>query len=69
MKRSPCILLFAGPNGSGKSTITGQYSVVEYYVNADEIQRIRNCDALEAGQIAHETKTIWLRRNRALRQD
>lgn len=56
MVQTPCILLFAGPNGSGKSTITGQFPQVGCYVNADEIQRVRNCDALEAAQIAYETR-------------
>nr|MBQ4456680.1 zeta toxin family protein [Clostridia bacterium] len=65
MTHTPCILLFAGPNGSGKSTITGQYPLVGYYVNADEIQRVRNCDALEAAQIAHETRNYLVEKKQS----
>lgn len=37
LDRKPMVLVFAGPNGSGKSTITGYFTLVGEYTNADEM--------------------------------
>lgn len=59
----PTVLTFAGPNGSGKSTITKMIRPVGAYINADEIQRIRECSPLEAAVIAEKTREYCLSRN------
>ena len=47
--KKPEIVVFAGPNGSGKSTITDLLRPPMLpYVNADEIQRVLDCDNMEA---------------------
>lgn len=59
----PTVLAFAGPNGSGKSTITAAIAPVGVYINADEIQRVRGCDPMEAAKIAERTREYYLSRN------
>lgn len=59
--RSPVLLVMAGPNGSGKSTITSQWNVVGYYVNADEIKKHLKCDDLTAARIAESTREFLLK--------
>lgn len=56
----PCILVFAGPNGSGKSTVTGRFPLEGVYVNADEIQRVKQCTPEEAAVIAEKTREYLL---------
>lgn len=56
----PILQIFAGPNGSGKSTITAGFPVVGRYVNADEIQRLLGCSALEAAENAEKTRRALL---------
>lgn len=51
----PSLVVFAGPNGSGKSTITKLVSTAGIYVNADDIQKTNNCDALTADEKRNET--------------
>ena len=47
--KKPEIVVFAGPNGSGKSTITNLLRPPMLpYINADEIQRVLDCDNMEA---------------------
>ena len=51
--KKPEIIVFAGPNGSGKSTVTEMLRpATMLYINADEIQRVLDCDNLEAAQKA-----------------
>lgn len=51
--KKPEIVVFAGPNGSGKSTITNLLRPPMLpYINADEIQRVLDCDNMEAAKIA-----------------
>ena len=59
--KKPEIVVFAGPNGSGKSTITDLLRPPMLpYVNADEIQRILDCDNIEAAKIAERgVKITW----------
>lgn len=59
----PTVLAFAGPNGSGKSTITAAIPPVGVYINADEIQRVRGCDPMEAAKITERTREYYLSRN------
>lgn len=56
----PILQVMAGPNGSGKSTISAEYKPIGYYVNADDIQKHLNCGALEAAQIAENTREFFL---------
>lgn len=56
----PTVQVFAGPNGSGKSTVTGEIAVIGMYINADEIQRHLQCDALTAAQNAEKTREYCL---------
>lgn len=56
----PKILVFAGPNGAGKSTVTENERIVGFYVNADEIEKKRNCTPLEAAQIAEATRECFV---------
>lgn len=60
----PSIWVFAGPNGSGKSTVTRRLmdGAPGVYINADMIQAHLGCDALQAAQIAEETREYYLRR-------
>ncbi len=48
----PSLVVYAGPNGSGKSTITNLVETIGLYINADDIQRSNNCDAMTAAQMA-----------------
>ena len=63
MPQQPVLMVYAGPNGSGKSSITQAFPSVGYYVNADEIQKKLNCTAMEAAQIATETREKLLQMN------
>ena len=55
--KKPEIIIFAGPNGSGKSTITELLRPVEMpYINADEIQRVLDCDTMEAAKLAEKRR-------------
>lgn len=56
----PKILIFAGPNGSGKSTVTSNEQIVGFYVNADEIEKLRDCTPLEAAKIAEATREYFV---------
>ena len=57
--KKPEIVVFAGPNGSGKSTITNLLRPPMLpYINADEIQRVLDCDNMEAAKIA-ENRRVW----------
>ena len=56
MQRKPEIIVFAGPNGSGKSTITEMASIIEPYINADDIKKTTHCDDLQAAQMADEMR-------------
>lgn len=53
MATPPIIYVLAGPNGAGKSTVASQV-LPEFnttiFVNADEIEKQRQCTAMEAGQ-------------------
>lgn len=50
------VQMLAGPNGSGKSTVTKNVPIIGLYVNADEIQKYRQCTPLEAAQNAEKTR-------------
>lgn len=52
MSKLPEIRVFAGPNGSGKSTITTEEWIIPPYINADDIARECNVDALTAAKQA-----------------
>ena len=56
----PEIVVFAGPNGSGKTTIKEGVVLNIPYVNADDIQRERNCTNLEAAELADELRGFYL---------
>ena len=59
--KKPEIVVFAGPNGSGKSTITDLLRPPMLpYVNADEIQRVLDCDNMEAAKIAEKRREDYL---------
>lgn len=60
MQSSPTIMIMGGPNGSGKSTITAQYPPIGYYINADDVQRHLQCEALTAAKIAENTREYFL---------
>lgn len=59
--KKPEIVVFAGPNGSGKSTITNLLRPPMLpYINADEIQRVLDCDnrrLLKSQRIG--VKSVW----------
>ena len=57
------LMVVAGPNGSGKSTITSEIQIRGYYINADEIQREKACDPLEAAKIATATREYMVDNN------
>lgn len=57
---SRILQIFGGPNGSGKSSLIKQMSPVGPVVNADEIQKILGCSALEAAQNAEKTREMLL---------
>lgn len=64
--KKPEIVVFAGPNGSGKSTITAVLRPVKMpYVNADDIQRILECDMLEAAQKAEKQREEYLEKGKS----
>ncbi|MBQ9531207.1 MAG: zeta toxin family protein [Eubacterium sp.] len=63
--KTPILLAMAGPNGSGKSTVISEFPPIGEYVNADEIQRILNCNSLEAAQIAERTRETLLAQNKS----
>lgn len=52
--------VFAGPNGSGKSAIISAIQDERIHVDADEIQRLHGCTALEAAKIAEKTRETLL---------
>ena len=55
--KKPEIIVFAGPNGSGKSTITAMLRPTDMiYINADEIQRVLNCETIEAAERAEKQR-------------
>ena len=55
--KKPEVIIYAGPNGSRKSTLTKLLRPIEIpYVNADEIQRLYNCNNLEATKKASLNK-------------
>lgn len=56
MQKKPEIIVFAGPNGSGKSTVTKMSSIIEPYVNADDIKRTILCTDMEAAIKADEMR-------------
>lgn len=59
--KKPEIVVFAGPNSSGKSTITDLLRPPMLpYVNADEIQRVLDCDNMEAAKIAEKRREDYL---------
>ena len=59
--KKPEIVVFAGPNGSGKSTITTLLRPTDMpYINADDIQRVLNCDNLEAAHLAEKQREEYL---------
>ncbi len=65
LDKKPEIVVFAGPNGSGKSTITELLRPTNIpYVNADEIQRILNCDNLQAAKIAEQKREDYLKKHK-----
>lgn len=68
--KKPEIVVFAGPNGSGKSTITILLRPTDMpYINADDIQRVLNCDNLEAAHLAEKQREEYLLKKAfALRQ-
>lgn len=64
--KKPEIVVFAGPNGSGKSTITAVLRPVKIpYVNADDIQRVLECDMLEAAQKAEKQREEYLEKGKS----
>lgn len=64
--KKPEIVVFAGPNGSGKSTITAVLRPVKMpYVNADDIQRVLECDMLEAAQKAEKQREEYLEKGKS----
>ena len=59
--KNPEVIIYAGPNGSGKSTLTKLLRPIEIpYVNADEIQRLYNCNNLEAAKIAEQRREAFI---------
>ena len=64
--KKPEIVVFAGPNGSGKSTITAVLRPAKMpYVNADDIQRVLECDMLEAAQKAEKQREEYLEKGKS----
>ena len=60
--KKPEVVVFAGPNGSGKSTITDLLRPTGMsYINADEIQRVLECENIEAAQLAEERRELHLK--------
>lgn len=59
--KNPEVIIYAEPNGSGKSTLTKLLRPIEIpYVNADEIQRLYNCNNLEAAKIAEQRREAFI---------
>lgn len=54
--KKPEIVVFAGPNGSGKSTVTKMATVIEPYINADDIKTTNHCSDLEAAVLAEQMR-------------
>lgn len=64
--KKPEVIVFAGPNGSGKSTITNLLRPPTVpYINADEIQRILECDNMEAAKIAEKRREECLAKRKS----
>ena len=64
--KKPEVIVFAGPNGSGKSTITNLLRPpMVPYVNADEIQRVLECDNMEAATIAEKRREKYLAKHKS----
>jgi predicted ABC-type ATPase len=55
--KKPEIIVFAGANGSGKTTIKKMtQTIIEPYINADDIKQTTSCSDLEAARIAEEMR-------------
>ena len=65
MLKKPEIIVFAGPNGSGKSTITKMASIIEPYINADDIKRANYCTDMEAAIMADEKRNALIDANKS----
>lgn len=63
MQKKPEIIVFAGPNGSGKSTITEMATIIEPYINADDIKKSIQCTDLEAAIKADEMRNSLIEQN------
>ncbi|MBQ9060597.1 MAG: zeta toxin family protein [Firmicutes bacterium] len=61
--KRPEVIVYAGPNGSGKTTITKYAKVIDPYINADDIKKILNIDAMEAALTAEKMREEALSRN------
>lgn len=60
------IIVFAGPNGSGKSTITDLLRPpMMTYIKADEIQRVLDCDNMEAAKLAEKRREECLAKRKS----
>ena len=61
LKQHSVMIWFTGLSGSGKSTITDLLRPPMLpYVNADEIQRVLDCDNMEAAKIAEKRREDYL---------
>lgn len=68
--RQPEIIVFAGPNGSGKSTITkavktateSNRTVMQTYINADDIKSAIGCSDVRAATIADDLRKMCIKR-------
>lgn len=57
LPKKPEIIVFAGANGSGKTTIKKMtQTIIEPYINADDIKQTNSCSDLEAAKIAEEMR-------------
>ncbi len=65
IEKKPEIIVFAGPNGSGKSTVTEAASVIEPYINADDIKKALGCSDLEAAEIADRRRSECVRHRKS----
>lgn len=65
-ERKPEVVVFAGPNGSGKSTITSLLRPVGMpYINADDIQRVLDCDNMKAAKLAEAQRESCLEQKKS----
>ncbi|MPM00424.1 hypothetical protein SDC9_46648 [bioreactor metagenome] len=61
--KRPELRVYAGPNGSGKSTITTAEDIIQPYINADDIQKERGINNIDAARIVTQMRNYAIGKN------